>query len=57
MKFLSYFIKKLIKRHYAMRNANVFFFTWMIEKYVKVRWNEVKEIDMVINVARIKNTV
>jgi len=27
-----------------------FFFIWMIEKHVKVRWNEVKEIDMVINV-------
>lgn len=24
---------------------------------VKVRWNEVKEIDMVINMERIKNTV
>jgi hypothetical protein len=33
------------------------FFIWMTEKHVKVRWNEVKEIDMVINVERIKNTV
>lgn len=32
------------------------FFIWMIQK-VKVRWNEVKEIDMVINLERIKNTV
>lgn len=36
-----------------MRNANVLFI-WMIDKHVKVTWNEVKERDMVINMEIIK---
>jgi len=40
-----------------MRKENMLYLIQMITRLVKVWWNEVKELDMVINTERIENTV